>query len=71
VLKIKKAAVDIKKMVDQAQVTEMFAKEVEYKEIKKEVEELKYLEKLSFQVLYREYQEALLRDNERPLVLFT
>jgi hypothetical protein len=41
-----------------------------FKEFERTVQELSYLETLSFDTLFKVYQQALLRDNERPLTNF-
>ena len=41
-----------------------------YEELNQMINDCRYLENLSFDVLCKQYQTALLRDNERPLTNF-
>jgi hypothetical protein len=68
--KIKDALKIIEQMVSRGSVEEILGMDDTFKEFERTVQELSYLETLSFDILYKVYQQALLRDNERPLTNF-
>jgi hypothetical protein len=69
--KIDEASDLVDKMINDGKYAEVLEQEALLMQLKSDFERHSYLENISFDVIAREYHEALLRDNERALTGFS
>ena len=65
--RIKDSVKIIEQMLNKGQVEEVLKVEKDIVQLELAFEGLSYLDSISFDLIFKEYRQALLRDNERPL----